>query len=150
MVVTSGSAQAKQVVFPEESYPDSQVSVERTWVIKVGDHPVLEGTLTIRRGIKAATIDEVLPAGLDGHITTGAAVSTTADAHILRYEIAPGRDVLVVKYQVDLAEKVANQAAVQAFAVQQIQASGANYRASHKLTRVWLDPSSYSVAPGGQ
>jgi hypothetical protein len=152
-----GDKPTKRVAFtfPVEAFPQTGVTVSRTWTIYGGAHPTLQGSLIFYSSRSdQVTVEELLPKSL---VTKASQVSflpkpriVSEDPVVASYSIAPALDgVTSVTYQFPIPGGDISLAALHRWAAEQTNESGQRYLASHQLASVHITPASIVVKKGG-
>ncbi|HEX4015929.1 MAG TPA: Ig-like domain-containing protein [Frankiaceae bacterium] len=154
---TGGGHQTKRVAFtfPVEAFPQSGVTVSRTWTLYGGAQPTLQGSLIFYSSRSdEVTVDELLPKSL---VTKASQVTflpkpkiVSEDPVVASYTIAPALDgVTSVTYQLPIPAGDFTLAALHRWASEQTAETGQRYLASHQLASVHITPASIVVKKGG-
>ncbi len=152
-----GDKPTKRVAFtfPVEAFPQTGVTVSRTWTIYGGKHPTLQGSLIFYSSRSdEVTVEELLPKSL---VTKASQVSflpkpriVSEDPVVASYTIAPALDgVTSVTYQFPIPAGDLSMAALHRWAAEQTTETGQRYLASHQLASVHITPASIVVKKGG-
>ena len=154
---TGGDKPTKHIAytFPVEAFPQSGVTVSRTWTLYGGKNPTLQGSLIFYSSRSdEVTVEELLPKSL---VTKASQVTflpepriVSEDPVVASYSIAPALDgVTSVTYQFPVPGGDLSLAALHRWAAEQTTESGQRYLASHQLASVHITPSSILVKKGG-
>ncbi len=154
---TGGDKPTKHIAytFPVEAFPQSGVTVSRTWTLYGGKNPTLQGSLIFYSSRSdEVTVEELLPKSL---VTKASQVTflpepriVSEDPVVASYSIAPALDgVTSVTYQFPVPGGDLSLAALHRWAAEQTTESGQRYLASHRLASVHITPSSILVKKGG-
>ncbi len=135
---SSAAAKTFALSFPAESYPQSGVTVDRTWTLTGGKHPTLHGALVFHTSKPGpAQVEEVLPASLvpnPSDVTFHPQPTVIDPGRVVRYSLpAAAGNTVTNSYDVAVSDRDVSMAALQRWATDQRAAAGDRYRASHQL-----------------
>ncbi len=157
LAFSGGSSQAKRVsyTFPVEAFPQTGVTVSRTWTIYEGKHPTLHGDLNFYSSRSdQVTVEELLPKSL---VTQASQVTflpkprvISEDPVVVSYSISSALDgVTAATYNIPLpAGSDLTLAALHRWAAEQASETGQRYLASHTLKSIHITPASIVVKQG--
>ena len=142
--------------FPVEAFPQTGVTVSRTWTLYGGQHPSLHGDLTFYSSRSdQVTVEELLPSSL---VSQASKVTFIPKPKIVgenpvvaSYSISSALDgVTSAEYTIPLpATSPYTLAVLHKWAAEQSAESGQRYLRSHTLQSIHLTPASIVVKKGG-
>jgi hypothetical protein len=142
--------------FPVEAFPQTGVTVSRTWTLYGGQHPSLHGDLTFYSSRSdQVTVEEVLPSSLVSQASQVTFIPKPkivgTNPVVASYSISSALDgVTSAEYTIPLPTTTPYTLAVlHKWAAEQSAQSGQRYLRSHTLESIHLTPASIVVKKGG-
>ncbi len=142
--------------FPVEAFPQTGVTVSRTWTLYGGQHPSLHGDLTFYSSRSdQVTVEELLPSSLVSQASKVTFIPqpkiVSESPVVASYAISSALDgVTSAEYTVPLpATTPYTLAVLHKWAAEQSAQSGQRYLRSHTLQSIHLTPASIVVKKGG-
>jgi Bacterial Ig-like domain (group 2) len=157
LAVSGGSSQAKRLsyTFPVEAFPQSGLTVSRTWTLEGGNHPVLHGDLIFYPSrSERVQVEELLPKSLVMQASRVVFVPkprvVSEDPVVVSYAVAPASGgVTSAAYDIPVPKSDLTMGALQGWVAEETRESGQRYLAQHSLASVHLTPASIVIKKGG-